>query len=681
MALRDLSDREQLEAWLRTQPREVSLGIASRGALRVFPVLAQLTRVTVGGESGASAIILPLLRGMVLPWAAAKYPAHGNVLRAAAAADAYAAAAAARAAAAAYAADARADADAYAATDAAHAARASRAADAAAAFTAVTADVDYIHSSSGNAATLAGLPLWPNGVTGGIAKLWKLRRSELLALGDDWDVWVHWYDAVLAGNPTPGGEELDLFRVLLNGEEDWKRGPAHVNALIKAKEAQIAMAAPYDSFVDSGSTGGRREQWDYFISYSTKDNSYAQWVGALLTGHGKSVFAQYNDMPPGTNFVRQMMDGLAGSRNFIALLSPDYEQSDQCQAEWSAAYNKDPSGRNRYIRPFKIRPVQLNKLASQVVYTDLCGLSEDEARQAVLQAIGLVAQPSAPPPPWPKAVAKQNLVETASPKAALTADQQIDAVANEIFDAAAPDEDLATLPARQQAVIKAIGTDLPANAPKSLCNALSGYSSELVKHGIRPILGILNDMADIIEAGVKAGNASAEWLDAAMAKAFERFLANHELFRTHFPLDSERESIYEKIQIDDEAAQGDALEEPFRRVAKSVDEAQKAGLPTAQFIEIIKTFKEFAEVVATQPMAPMSTADQTPKPPAVNDGREPDSIRGVSRKKRLILSAIGFFASSVGLIASSTQLMTTNWMALSQSLQVAIEQLMKFVFY
>ena len=72
-----------------------------------------------------------------------------------------------------------------------------------------------------------------------IDDLWQEVRSWMEKRNEDWDVWTRWYDAVLAGNITPGGVELDIFRVTLNSEEDWAKSPAHVNALIKAKEEEI----------------------------------------------------------------------------------------------------------------------------------------------------------------------------------------------------------------------------------------------------------------------------------------------------------------------------------------------------------------------------------------------------------------------------------------------------------
>ena len=111
--------RDELERWLNEQPREVSVAIAARAALRALPLLATDSRLSgKEREKALSTLVLPVFRAMAAPWAAARYPAHGAELRTAAA-DAYAAAAAAAYAAFAAAAAAAADA---AAADAAFAA-------------------------------------------------------------------------------------------------------------------------------------------------------------------------------------------------------------------------------------------------------------------------------------------------------------------------------------------------------------------------------------------------------------------------------------------------------------------------------------------------------------------------------------------------------------------------------
>jgi hypothetical protein len=125
---------------------------------------------------------------------------------------------------------------------------------------------------------------------------------------------------------------------------------------------------------------------DYFLSYSTTDEPVARNVAAVLEGAGYSVFAQYKDIPIGSNFVEEMKRGL-GSGRVVALLSPAYESSQHCQAEWNAAYANDPDGSKRKLIPLLIEPTELNFLARQVVYANLVGLSGKAFEQRILHAV------------------------------------------------------------------------------------------------------------------------------------------------------------------------------------------------------------------------------------------------------------------------------------------------------
>ena len=73
----------------------------------------------------------------------------------------------------------------------------------------------------------------------GLRRLLRHLRRRLETEGQDWDVWTRWYAAVLDGNTTPGGEDLAIYRVTLDSEEDWRQGPAHANALIRKREEEI----------------------------------------------------------------------------------------------------------------------------------------------------------------------------------------------------------------------------------------------------------------------------------------------------------------------------------------------------------------------------------------------------------------------------------------------------------
>jgi hypothetical protein len=139
----------------------------------------------------------------------------------------------------------------------------------------------------------------------------------------------------------------------------------------------------------------KRPVADYFLSYATIDEPIARQVAAILENGGNTVFAQFKDIPVGSNFVEEMKRGLRSAR-VVALLSPAYESSQHCQAEWNAAYAHDPDGSKRKLVPLLIEPTDLNFLARQVVYANLVGLSSEAFEQRILDAI---RNPSAAIPP------------------------------------------------------------------------------------------------------------------------------------------------------------------------------------------------------------------------------------------------------------------------------------------
>ena len=72
-------------------------------------------------------------------------------------------------------------------------------------------------------------------------------KRLLLTQDQSWQVWTDWYDDILRGADHPDSrpliEELEVARVLIP-DDDWDKGPAHVNALIAELEAEYRAKAP-----------------------------------------------------------------------------------------------------------------------------------------------------------------------------------------------------------------------------------------------------------------------------------------------------------------------------------------------------------------------------------------------------------------------------------------------------
>ena len=254
-----LSNLKKLEKLLQTEPREVCIAIAARAALRVLPTFASEFSDRQNGAMVSPAIVLPIVRAMALPLAVATYPTRGDELRAAFAVAARDASdVGAFVTTAVFAADAafkvvQTFSDLTYSASAADAVRAAAKASAIARSRFIkgppsemdilkefTDDLPTI-AGSHSSKLLAGKALWSTPrPPEWVRRLWPELKMTLHEANQDWDAWTRWYDAILEGRPTPGGEELDIYRVTLDSEEDWEKGPAHVNNLIKVREETIA---------------------------------------------------------------------------------------------------------------------------------------------------------------------------------------------------------------------------------------------------------------------------------------------------------------------------------------------------------------------------------------------------------------------------------------------------------
>jgi hypothetical protein len=264
----DFSNRAEAGRWLEEQPREVAVAIVARAALRVLPLIVHAPPGDAATFS--SAIALSCFRAAAMAWVTAKYPAHGNKLRGAAAAagadtaadvaahveivaratdypsiSAHTAFSSASFAALFVAGDAargpRPTADmvirmagfsaAATSSDLAHFAEMAEAAT-----NAAEADAALIESGGSRdksvalAAELAARPLWPGETPFWAAEPWAQLKPLLLAVDEDWEVWTEWYEDRLAGRPSD--QELELARALLP-DDLWQQGPKAINSEIR----------------------------------------------------------------------------------------------------------------------------------------------------------------------------------------------------------------------------------------------------------------------------------------------------------------------------------------------------------------------------------------------------------------------------------------------------------------
>jgi hypothetical protein len=152
---------------------------------------------------------------------------------------------------------------------------------------------------------------------------------------------------------------------------------------------------------------------DFFISYSQVDRKWAEWIAWSLEEAGFTTRIADRDFAPGTNFVLEMERALQESERTIIILSAAYIESAFTQAEWLAAFARDPTGKEGKLVPIRVEPVHLSGLLASLITVDLFGKSESEAREALLFAVSRGrSKPRAVPafPTQHKAVTAEPLV-------------------------------------------------------------------------------------------------------------------------------------------------------------------------------------------------------------------------------------------------------------------------------
>jgi TIR domain-containing protein len=166
--------------------------------------------------------------------------------------------------------------------------------------------------------------------------------------------------------------------------------------------------------------GGKK---DFFVSYRSADEAWASWIAWQLEEAGYTTFFQGWDFRPGQNFVNRMQEGTTRSDRTLVVISPAYFQSDFTQAEWYAAFKRDPAGQAGTLLPVKVESCDLEGLLGPIVHIDLVGVDEEEARHRLLEGVAQTrAKPSTAPPfplskpefPGPKPVSK-GLEDSAQP--------------------------------------------------------------------------------------------------------------------------------------------------------------------------------------------------------------------------------------------------------------------------
>jgi TIR domain len=146
---------------------------------------------------------------------------------------------------------------------------------------------------------------------------------------------------------------------------------------------------------------------DFFVSYTSADRDWAEWIAYVLEEDGFQVVIQAWDFRPGANFVLEMQKAASEAERTIMVLSSDYLQSQFASPEWAAAFAQDPQGLARKLVPIMVRPCNPPGLLAPIVHINLSDADEDTARRLLLDGVNAKRSKPSRRPSFPGTAAKR----------------------------------------------------------------------------------------------------------------------------------------------------------------------------------------------------------------------------------------------------------------------------------
>ncbi len=109
---------------------------------------------------------------------------------------------------------------------------------------------------------------------------------------------------------------------------------------------------------------------NFFVSYSSLDKEWAEWIAYQLEEHGYTTVIQAWDWGAGNNFIWEMQNAARICERTIIVLSPAFLGALYTQPEWTQAFRRDPTGEKRLLIPIRVSECELEGFFGPLVYID-----------------------------------------------------------------------------------------------------------------------------------------------------------------------------------------------------------------------------------------------------------------------------------------------------------------------
>lgn len=140
---------------------------------------------------------------------------------------------------------------------------------------------------------------------------------------------------------------------------------------------------------------------DFFISYASEDQTWAEWIAWQIEGEGHSVAVQAWDFEVGQDFLHEMRRYVRTAARVICVLTEAYSRSRMAEAEWRDVFARDPDGRLGLLVPVRVEDCEPPDLLRSRIYIDLVGMAESSAQEALLNGLTRGRRRPIRPPGFP----------------------------------------------------------------------------------------------------------------------------------------------------------------------------------------------------------------------------------------------------------------------------------------
>jgi hypothetical protein len=171
----------------------------------------------------------------------------------------------------------------------------------------------------------------------------------------------------------------------------------------------------------------QRFDYDVFISYSSRDREFAEYLLKNLTSSGLRCFVASEDIGPGTPWIVALESALTQSRNILVVLSPGYLASDLTARELDLAFRLRGDRSEVRLIPLLLRETEIPAHLLSLQYIDFRKRSVwNQSMELLLDALSpntriQLADPLPAPAERYNSAVVRELLETAFDEEDLTA--------------------------------------------------------------------------------------------------------------------------------------------------------------------------------------------------------------------------------------------------------------------